>query len=67
MRSQDRAAASYVGPWPDPPPSVVEPAGIDVARAEASSEASALNRLREHVDAHPDEACAILRNWLNAA
>ena len=40
---------------------------IDTARAEASIEASALKRFREHVDAHPDKTYAVLRNWLHAA
>ena len=65
IRSQGAAADN--GGGPPSASSAVEEAGIDTARAEARFEASALKRFREHVDAHPDETRAVLRNWLNAA
>lgn len=66
VRSQGAAADSGGGPRPGEP-SAVEESGIDTARTEARFEASALKRFREHVDVHPDETRAVLRNWLNAA
>ena len=51
----------------DERPRAVEIAEIDTTRTEAAIEASPLTKLHEQIDAHPDEARAVLRNWLQAA
>ena len=66
VRPQGAAADNHGGPGPGAPSAVGE-AEIDPARAEARIEASALKRLREYLDAHPDKARAVLRDWLQAA
>ena len=55
-----------------PPPMAVRPAADSEDNTlefppPAQIGASALKRLRELVDAHPDETCAVFRNWLHAA
>jgi len=65
--------AAYASGGALPPPSGAEEASateseiermIDISRVEGRVKASSLRKVGEIVDKHPDEAVAILRNWM---